>query len=47
MFVPHAARGTGLGVCFSYSGIGLTMTACLMACNGWSYELVAGGYQPQ
>jgi APA family basic amino acid/polyamine antiporter len=34
---------------FSYSGIGFTMTACLMAYNGWSYvSFVAGEVtQPQ
>jgi APA family basic amino acid/polyamine antiporter len=45
MFVPgHAMGGVHLAAqTFSYSGIGLTMTACLMAYNGWSYlSFVAG-----
>jgi APA family basic amino acid/polyamine antiporter len=48
-FVPHGAVPQGMRAAnmaahaFSYSGIGLTMTACLMAYNGWSYvSFVAG-----
>ncbi|MDQ6665800.1 MAG: amino acid permease [Acidobacteriota bacterium] len=51
-FVPHVApHGAWTGYAaaafpphaFSYSGIGLAMTACLMAYNGWSYvSFVAG-----
>ena len=42
--LPHAARAAPGGVRpVSYSGIGLAMTACLMAYNGWSYvSFVAG-----
>jgi APA family basic amino acid/polyamine antiporter len=44
MFVPHASRAMSLAAqTVSYSGIGITMTACLMAYNGWSYvSFVAG-----
>src|SRR5450432_2342022 len=44
MFVPHATRAVNLAAqTFSYRGIGITMTACLMAYNGWSYvSFVAG-----
>jgi APA family basic amino acid/polyamine antiporter len=43
-FAPHVAGGTpALVRPLSYSGIGLAMTACLMAYNGWSYvSFVAG-----
>ena len=41
---PHAGRAApAMAQRFSYSGIGLAMTACLMAYNGWSYvSFVAG-----
>jgi len=45
MFVPgHAMGAANLAAqTFSYSGIGVTMAACLMAYNGWSYlSFVAG-----
>ena len=43
-FAPHVAGGPPLSARpLSYSGIGLAMTACLMAYNGWSYvSFVAG-----
>jgi APA family basic amino acid/polyamine antiporter len=45
MFVPGHAMGAvnRSAQTFSYSGIGVTMAACLMAYNGWSYlSFVAG-----
>ncbi len=44
LFAPHATRAVhGNAQPFSYAGIGLAMTACLMAYNGWSYvSFVAG-----
>lgn len=44
MFVPPATRAVTLAAqTLSYSGIGITMTACLMAYNGWSHvSFVAG-----
>ena len=44
LFVPHSGRTAEVATpAFSYVGIGLTMTACLMAYNGWSYvSFVAG-----
>jgi APA family basic amino acid/polyamine antiporter len=40
---PHAGREPATAQPISYSGIGLAMTACLMAYNGWSYvSFVAG-----
>jgi APA family basic amino acid/polyamine antiporter len=45
MFVPGHAMGAAklAAQTFSYRGIGVTMTACLMAYNGWSYlSFVAG-----
>src|SRR3984957_1922574 len=43
-FAPHVAGGPSTAARpLSYSGIGLAMTACLMAYNGWSYvSFVAG-----
>jgi APA family basic amino acid/polyamine antiporter len=44
VFAPHVnAAGHAPARHFSYAGIGLAMTACLMAYNGWSYvSFVAG-----
>lgn len=44
LLAPHAARAVHADAPpFSYAGIGLAMTACLMAYNGWSYvSFVAG-----
>jgi len=41
---PHVSHSEPMAApSFSYSGIGYTMTACLMAYNGWSYvSFVAG-----
>ncbi len=41
---PHVSHDTpAASPAFSYAGIGYTMTACLMAYNGWSYvSFVAG-----
>lgn len=42
-FLLGHATHSSRPVSFSYSGIGFTMTACLMAYNGWSYvSFVAG-----
>ena len=44
LLAPHATRAVHADAQpFSYAGIGLAMTACLMAYNGWSYvSFVAG-----
>jgi APA family basic amino acid/polyamine antiporter len=43
-FAPNVQRtAQSTSAAFSYAGIGITMTACLMAYNGWSYvSFVAG-----
>lgn len=44
IFAPHVASSDVVATqALSYAGIGITMTACLMAYNGWSYvSFVAG-----